>query len=258
MLLVFDVGNTNTVVGAFRGAELLFELRLKTDPARTIDEYSVALLTLFERKLGAGTRFDECVISSVVPPVTPDIVRLVEEELKLTPIVVGPGVKTGLSIRITNPAAVGADRVVNAVAARALFGAPALVIDFGTATSFDYISREGSYEGGIICPGPGIALEALVRNTAKLPRIEFAWPKSWIGKDTIAAMQAGAVGGYGCMIDGLIDQVVAEVGAIEHIIATGGLGRVFAAHSSRIKHYDPHLTLTGLRLIAELNRAGPA
>jgi type III pantothenate kinase len=170
---------------------------------------------------------------------------------------VGPGIKTGLSIKISNPSAVGADRVVNAVAAKALFGTPALVIDFGTGTTFDYIGEDGSYEGGVICPGPYIALDALVRNTAKLPRIEFAWPKSFVGRDTISAMQAGAIGGYGCMVDGIVDRLISELGPIEHIIATGGFGRLFAAHSTRIKSYDPHLTLKGMRILADLNATPP-
>lgn len=254
MLLVVDIGNTNIVIGAFRGEELLFEFRLKTDPGRTIDEYSALLFGLIDRKLGPGAQFSECVISSVVPPLTNDIVRLVEESFHLSPLVVGPGIKTGLSIKIANPSTVGADRVVNAVAAKVLFGTPALVIDFGTGTTFDYISKEGNYEGGVICPGAFIALDALVRNTAKLPRIEFAWPKSFVGRDTVSAMQAGSVGGYVCMVDGLVDRMVAELGPIEHVVATGGLGRVFSAHSSRIKKYDPHLTLKGMRILAELNR----
>ena len=254
MLLVIDIGNTNIVIGGFRGEDLLFEFRLKTDPGRTIDEYSALLFSLIDRKLGPGTHFSECVISSVVPPLTNDLVSLVEESFGLKPLVVGPGIKTGLSIKIANPSTLGADRVVNAVAAKVLFGTPALVIDFGTGTTFDYIGKDGSYEGGVICPGPYIALDALVKNTAKLPRIEFVWPKSFVGRDTISAMQAGAVGGYGCMVDGLVDRIVQELGPIEHVVATGGLGRVFAAHSTRIKRYDPHLTLKGMRILAELNR----
>ena len=255
MLLVVDIGNTNIVIGAFKGEELLFEFRLKTDPGRTIDEYSALLCSLIDRKLGAGAKFSECVISSVVPPLTNDLVRLVEESFGVQPLVVGPGIKTGLSIKIANPSTVGADRVVNAVAAKVLFGTPALVIDFGTGTTFDYISKDGSYKGGVICPGAYIALDALVKNTAKLPRIEFAWPKSFVGRDTISAMQAGAVGGYVCMVDGIVDRMIQELGPIEHIVATGGLGRVFSAHSARIKRYDPHLTLKGMKILADLNRS---
>ena len=159
-----------------------------------------------------------------------------------------------MSIKITEPASLGADRVVNAVAAKELYGCPSLVVDFGTATSFDLVGPDGSFEGGVIAPGVMTSLEALVRNTAKLPRIEPVWPKSLVGKSTVTAMQAGAVAGYVYMIDGLIDGIAAEVGPLAHIIATGGLGRLFTAHSKRIHSYDAHLTLKGMRLIAEMNR----
>lgn len=253
MLLVFDIGNTNIVIGGFVGQTLAFEFRLKTDAGRTVDEYAGILYSLLDHQATEFRQPTACVISSVVPPVTPDIIRLVKERFNLDPVVVGPGIKTGLSIKTADPAAVGSDRVVNAVAAKILFGAPALVVDFGTATSFDYVSSDGNYEGGIIAPGPQTALDALVRNTAKLPRIEMVWPKSIVGKSTVTAMQSGIIVGYTCLVDGLIDRIINEVGPIRSIIATGGLGRLFAEHSSRIKSYEPHLTLTGLRLIAELN-----
>lgn len=253
MLLTFDIGNTNIVVGGFQKTELVFEFRLKTDPGRTIDEYAGLLFSLLDRQAEAHKHPKACVISSVVPPITPDVVRLVRERFGIEPLVVGPGVKTGLSIKTTDPAAVGSDRVVNAVAVKQLFGTPALVVDFGTATSFDLVSKEGNYEGGIIAPGPNTALEALVRNTAKLPRIEMLWPKSVVGKNTVSAMQSGVVVGYACLVDGLIERIIEEVGPISHIVATGGLGRLFSEHCKRIKSYDPHLTLTGLRIIAELN-----
>ncbi|MCB0334008.1 MAG: type III pantothenate kinase, partial [Bdellovibrionales bacterium] len=197
--------------------------------------------------------FSQCIISSVVPPITPDLVRLCKGALGLEPLLVGPGIKTGLSIRTEDPSAVGADRVVNAVAARTLYGAPALVIDFGTATSFDVVSSEGAYEGGIIAPGVKISLDALVEHTAKLPRIELSWPEQVVGKGTVRAMRSGAVLGYSCLVDGLITKIEEEVGPIEHIIATGGIGRLFAEHSSRISQYEPHLTLQGLRILAEMN-----
>ncbi|MBN8550709.1 MAG: type III pantothenate kinase [Deltaproteobacteria bacterium] len=253
MLLTFDIGNTNIVVGGFEKKNLAFEFRLKTDPGRTIDEYAGILFSLLDRQAEEHKHPSACVISSVVPPITPDVVRLVKERFNIDALVVGPGVKTGLSIKTTDPAAVGSDRVVNAVAVKALFGSPALVVDFGTATSFDLVSKEGNYEGGIIAPGPATALEALVRNTAKLPRIELSWPKNVVGKNTVAAMQAGVVVGYACLVDGLIDKIIDEVGPIPHVVATGGLGRLFSEHSKSIKNYDPHLTLTGLRIIAELN-----
>jgi type III pantothenate kinase len=252
-LLVIDIGNTNIVVGAFAGEALLFEFRFKTDAARTIDEYDAALTPLLERKLGPAPQFVGCVISSVVPPMTPTFIRLVKDQYRLEPVVIGPGIKTGMPIKLPDPSAVGADRIVNAVAAKNIYGTPALVIDFGTATSFDYVDKDGSYQGGIISPGPTVALESLVRNTAKLPRIELAWPKQVIGNGTVAAMQSGTVLGYSCMVEGLIAKVQEEVGPIQHIIATGGLGRLFSEHSKQIHSYDPHLTLKGMLIIARLN-----
>ncbi len=257
MLLAFDIGNTNIVVGGFKGEDLLFEFRLKTDPGRTIDEYAAILLTLFRERLGAEYAFESCIICSVVPPITPEIVKVVEERLKIHTVVIGPGTKTGLPIKIAEPTSVGADRVVNAVAAKELFGSPALVIDFGTATSFDYVGPKGTFEGGVIAPGVTTSLEGLVRNTAKLPRIELAWPKSLVGKNTVHAMQVGAVVGYMYLIDGLIEGIEKEVGTIPHIIATGGLGALYSSHSKRIKVYDPHLTLKGMRIIAALNASNP-
>lgn len=253
MLLAFDIGNTNIVIGGFEGDQLRFELRLKTDTGRTLDEYSAIVLTLFRQQLGENFHFSRCIVCSVVPPVTSGIVDFVERCLSIPVHVIGPGTKTGLPIKVTEPAAVGADRVVNAVAAKTLYGSPAIVIDFGTATSFDIVGPSGSFEGGVIAPGVMTSLEALVRNTAKLPRIELVWPKSLIGKGTVAAMQVGAVAGYMYMVDGLIDGIVAEMGPVPHVIATGGLGRVFTAHSKRIQTYDAHLTLKGMRLIAEMN-----
>jgi type III pantothenate kinase len=253
MLLAFDIGNTNIVVGGFDGEKLVFEFRLKTDTGRTVDEYAALLTTLINRKLGNTYRFSQAIVSSVVPPVTTDIIRLVRDLFSLEPLVVGPGIKTGLSIKTNDPAAVGADRIVNAVALKELYGLPGIVIDFGTATSLDVVSQGGSYEGGIIAPGANVALESLVRNTAKLPRIEMAWPKSVIGKSTVSAMQSGTVVGYVCMVDGLIDRIIAETGPIEHVVATGGLGRLYSEHSARIGKYEPHLTMLGLRIIARMN-----
>lgn len=254
MLLAFDIGNTNIVVGCFKDEKLLFEFRLKTEAGRTIDEYEAILFSLFDRKLGAGYSISRCIISSVVPPVTPDVVALVQRVLKIEPLVIGPGIKTGISVKTTEPSAVGADRIVNSVAGRDLFGTPLLVVDFGTATSFDYVNSNGEYEGGVIAPGLNVALDSLVRHTAKLPRIELSWPKTVIGRNTVGAMQSGAVIGYVAMVDGLIERIQAEVGPIPHLVATGGLGSLVTKHSARLKKYEPHLTLHGMRIIADLNR----
>jgi type III pantothenate kinase len=254
MLVTIDVGNTNVVIGGFNGEKLVFEFRLRTDPQRTNDEYAGILVPLFERQFPKGQVFTGCIISSVVPPITPDMITLSEKLLGVTPLIVGPGIKTGLPIKLADPQAVGADRIVNAVAAKLLHGMPGLVVDFGTATSFDYVNAKGEYEGGAIAPGARSSLDSLVRNTAKLPRIELAWPKTLIGKSTVHAMQVGAVAGYGKMVDGLIDGIIEEVGPIPHVIATGGLGKLFSEHSTRIKLYDPYLTLQGMRLIWGMNK----
>ncbi len=253
MLLAIDIGNTNIVLGAFEGQSLKVEFRIKTDLARTLDEYQAILFPLFASRLGENFQFSAAIICSVVPPVTSEIVQLCETRMRLSPLVIGPGTKTGLSIKMAEPAAVGSDRVANAVAAKAHFGTPSLVVDFGTATSFDLVSKEGHYLGGAIAPGPASALDALVKNTAKLPKIELAWPKSFVGGSTIAAMQVGSVAGYLFLVDGLIEAIATEIGGIQHVVATGGLGRLFSTHSKKINSYDPHLTLKGMRIIAELN-----
>lgn len=254
MLVTIDVGNTNVVIGGFSGERLAFEFRLRTDAQRTHDEYTGILGPLFERQFPEGQTFTGCIISSVVPPVTPDMIALSEKFLGVAPLIVGPGIKTGLPIKLADPQAVGADRIVNAVAAKLLHGVPGLVVDFGTATSFDFVNAKGEYEGGAIAPGARTALDSLVRNTAKLPRIELAWPKSLVGKGTVHAMQVGSVVGYGKLVDGLIEGIVEEVGPIDHIIATGGLGKLFSEHSKKIKSYDPYLTLQGMRLIWNMNK----
>lgn len=253
MLLAFDIGNTNIVVGCFEGDKLEAEFRLKTTSGRTVDEYGALLLMLINQRFPGGIKVNGSIISSVVPPVTPDVAAMVRELFGLESLMIGPGIKTGLPIRLPDPSAVGADRVVNAVAAKEFFGTPALIIDFGTATSFDFVSAEGAYEGGIIAPGLAVAADSLVQNTAKLPRIELKWPATVIGKGTVAAMQSGTVIGYVCLVEGLIDKTISEVGPIKHIIATGGLGRTICEHSTKISAYDPHLTLRGLRLIYALN-----
>jgi len=254
MLLAFDIGNTNIVVGCFDKDKLLFEWRLKTDLERTVDEYSAILSSLLAQDIGRDVVFDSAIISSVVPPMTSDIVRVVKSTFKVSPLIVGPGVKTGLQIKTVDPSVVGADRVVNAVAVRALYGTPALVIDFGTATSFDVVSESGSYEGGIIAPGVKISIDALVERTAKLPRIEIAWPDSVLGKTTVRAMQSGSVIGYACMVDGLVAELEREVGKFKFIVATGGIGKLFSEHCKLIQHFEPNLTLQGLRILAEINR----
>lgn len=253
MLLVVDIGNTNIVAGCFKGEQLLYQFRLKTDPCSTVDEYRALMMALILSEAGERVAFNRAVVSSVVPPVTPKITELIKTSYQVDPLVVGPGVKTGLSIRLSNPAAVGSDRVVNALAAKHLYGLPALVVDFGTATSFDYVDAESNYRGGAIAPGLETSLDSLVSHTAKLPRIELTWPEAVIGHNTEEAMQSGSVIGYVCLVEGLIRRIIAEAGPIPHVIATGGMGKLISGHTSLITDYNPSLTLAGLKIIADLN-----
>lgn len=256
MLLCIDIGNTNTVVGGFTAPssdQLQFEYRFASDVRRTVDEYQVVMMASLKQSLSDAHLVDRVIIASVVPQLTQVFVDLVRRCFSLEAELVGPGIKTGLALNVSEPASVGADRVVNSLALKMLYGYPGIVIDFGTATSFDYINASGCYEGGIIAPGLAGALEALVRNTAKLPRIELKWPKSVIGKGTISAMQSGTMVGYACLVDGLVEKIIAEVGDLKYIIATGGLGEIFVQHCRMIKQYDRNLTLQGLRLIAGFN-----
>ena len=253
MLLVIDIGNTNIVLGVFKDDTFVAELRFKSDTSRTVDEYIALVLPSLKAKFALDLRISQCVISSVVPLLTPLMTALVQKSFNIEPLMVGPGIRTGLQIKINEPASVGADRVVNALAAKELFGTPIIVVDFGTATSFDYVSAEGNYEGGVIAPGLAVSLDSLVKNTAKLPSIDITWPKNVVGKSTVSAMQSGVVLGYLCMVDGLLELMLQEIGKVEQIIATGGLGELFAAHSKCITNYDRHLTLKGLKILAELN-----
>lgn len=253
MLLTFDIGNTNIVVGCFEGDQLRGECRMRTDPKRTSDEYAVTLLALLKKRLGTDPCCRAAIVSSVVPPLTPLLLEVIRREFGIEPLVVGPGMKTGISIKTSDPAAVGADRIVNAVAAKRFYGLPALAIDFGTATSIDYIDAESNYLGGVIAPGLEIALDALVSRTAKLPRIEIAFPKHVIGRNTISAMQSGAVLGYLCMVEGLVRRIIEEVGPVPHLVCTGGSGRLVSGGLGAGAIYDPALTLKGLRYLAELN-----
>lgn len=256
MLLTFDIGNTNIVVGGFEGEKLKFEFRLQSHTGRTVDEYAALLYSLFDRALGKKASFSGAIVSSVVPPLTTDIVRVLRDSFSIEPLVVGPGMKTGIAIKVSEPTSVGSDRVVNGVAVRELYGPGSLVVDFGTATTFDYVNKNGEYEGGIIAAGLQISLESLVQRTAKLPRIELTWPKQIIGRSTVAAMQSGMLVGYVCMVDGLIQKVKEEVGDLTAVIATGGLGEIITAHSRMITNYDSTLTLKGMKIIAGLNGIG--
>lgn len=253
MLLAIDVGNTNIVVGIYDGPDLLDDWRLATDSQRMPDEYAMLLQNLLAyRGLSIGA-VKHVILSSVVPILVTTFKEMSEKYFRVAPLVIGPGIKTGVKILFENPKEVGADRVVNALAAVRLYGGPCIVVDFGTATTFDAISEEGHYLGGAISPGIGVASDALFKSAAKLPRVELVRPKSAIGKNTIASMQSGILYGYVGLVEGLINRFFQEMGRAR-VIATGGLAEVIAKETAMIDVVNQRLTLEGLRLIYDLNR----
>jgi type III pantothenate kinase len=253
VLVVADIGNTHTVLGLYEGDELVHRWRLRTETERTSDEWGLTLRQLFElAERDIGT-VGGIAISCVVPPATHSIRRASRRVFDVEPLIVGPGVRTGLAIRYDNPREVGADRVVNAVSAFALAGGACIVVDFGTATTFDCLATDGSYLGGAIAPGVGIALDALVTRAAKLPRVEIVKPRSAIGKTTEESMQSGLLYGYVSLVDGLVDRLSKEIDGEVKVIATGGLAGVIAKESRTIETVEPNLTLEGLRLIYRRN-----
>ena len=253
MLLAIDVGNTNIVIGVFRGETLAHSWRLTTIRERTSDELGILLTDLCNRYEIRQTDISGIVIASVVPPLTQTMVAMVSEYFGRVPLLFEPAVNAGIPVLIDNPAEVGADRVVNAIAAHASYGAglPIIVIDFGTATTFDAVSAKGEYLGGVICPGPQVSADALVQRTAKLPRIDVRKPPRVIGTNTIGAMQSGLFWGYVDMVEGLVRRMKAELGGAAVVIATGGLASVVAPESTCIDRVDDELTLRGLRLVWE-------
>jgi type III pantothenate kinase len=253
MLCVVDVGNTHTVIGLYDGESLEENWRLRTDKGRTSDEWGLTFKTLLSLKGREIEIVSAVVISSVVPHATVALKNACERYFHVTPLVVGPGVRTGLPILYESPREVGADRVVNAVAGFACAGGACIIVDFGTATTFDCISSAGEYLGGVISPGVITALDALVTKTAKLPRVEIAEPRSAIGRNTVESMQSGILYGYVSMVDGLVARLTDEMACDVTVIATGGLAGVIADKSTAIDRVEPHLTLYGLRLIYEKN-----
>ena len=254
MLLAIDIGNTNIAFGVFDGETLRATWSVATDINKTADEYAVLLLNLLPREDLALSDIDHVGIACVVPPLLTIFEELSQRYFKIPPLIVGPGVKTGVSICTDNPREVGADRVVNTAAAHHLYGGPLIVIDFGTATTLDAVSKEGDYLGGAIAPGIGIAAEALFERASKLPRVELIPPEHAIGKNTVTTMQSGIIFGYVGLIEGLVTRIKQELGGEAYVVATGGLAEVIATETKVINTVDMHLTLIGLRLIHELNQ----
>ena len=256
MLLVMDVGNTNTVIGIYSRDQLRCHWRVATNRTATEDEVGILLSSLFARAKVPMQRLKEAIISCVVPPIHGVLEETLKKYFGMRVFFVGPGLKTGMPILMDNPPEVGADRIANAVGAYHRVGRELVVVDFGTATTFDCVSRKGEYIGGIIAPGLEISSEALFRFASKLPRVELEKPRSIIGKSTVESMQSGILFGYSEMVDGMVRRIKVAMEGNPHIIATGGLAYPVARESSEINEVDENLTLTGLRIIYELNRKG--
>ena len=254
LLLAVDIGNTNVTVGVFDGEKLKVTWRIASDVHRMPDEYASVLLNLLPlEKISAGS-VRGAALCSVVPSLEVTFISLLERYFGTTPLVVGAGVKTGVNIAMENPREVGADRVVNAAAAHRLYGGPVIVIDFGTATTFDAVSREGDYLGGAIAPGIEIAAEALFLRTAKLPQVELTRPKNAIGRNTVSAMQSGIIFGYIGLVEGIVARIRQELGGKARTVATGGYAKIIARETPDIEIVNPDLTLVGLRMIYDMNR----
>jgi type III pantothenate kinase len=254
LLLAIDIGNTHVVLGVFDGQRLLHHWRIGTHRQDTSDECAATLRSLFELAGLERGSVHHGIISCVVPPLLPIFERTCEKLLRRPALVVGPGIRTGMPIRVENPREVGADRIVNAVATLALVGAPAIAIDFGTATSFDCVSREGEFVGGAIYPGVFVSLEALVNRASKLSSVEILRPPNVIGRNTTQNLQSGMVFGYAGMVDTMVRRMRKELGEDARVIATGGLAGLIASETETIERVEPFLTLEGLRLIYERNR----
>lgn len=253
LLLVVDVGNTHTVLGVYRGPTLLGHWRVSSESQRTADEIGVLLRSLFELAGIDVAGIHGIAMSTVVPGLTPAYQEVARDYFHRDPLVVGPGIRTGMPIQYEDPREVGADRIVNAVAGYAKYRTSLVIVDFGTATTFDYVSEDGAYLGGMIAPGLTISMEALFSRASKLPKVALERPPRVLGRNTLHAMQSGILFGYACLVDGLIDRLTEEVGGDPVVLGTGGLAPLIAAETKRITHVEELLTLEGLRILYERN-----
>ncbi|MCD8119154.1 MAG: type III pantothenate kinase [Lachnospiraceae bacterium] len=250
MLLVVDIGNTNITMGVFDGEEMEGPFRMTTTEARTSDEYGVDLANLLNARHIGIEQIEDVIISSVVPGMMHSFQNAIRKYLGRVPLVVGPGTKTGIRLGQTNPRSVGADRIVDAVAAYEIYGGPVLAIDFGTATTYDLITEDGTFAAGVICPGIRISAKALSEGTSKLPEVEIRKMESILARDTISSIQAGLIFGYIGQTEYIIDRMKEESGYTDmHVVATGGLGKIIAEQTKKIDIYDPTMTLKGLKII---------